>query len=450
MRFAVAVKQVPDTMEMSVDENGSLVRAGVPSILNPYDECALSRVLELRREGDEVVVFTMGPPQARQALERCLEMGADRAYLLTDRDFAGADVWATARALTAFIIKFVPDADLYVFGRQAIDGDTGQVPFEVAAQLGVQQFAYVESLSVSHDGFTAVQDYGDVRRTCSVPRGSVVSFGTVDPNGTLVSISDYLSAGSKVVEEVDRVSIGLGLYSVGLKGSMTRIVSTTASSSTASRTWVNVGTPPHSARSTMGTPFGMGIPASPIKKVSLCPSAAMEAASCAFKIPRFFIVDPSLVLVAGLQGHLGLQIALELVDDDRQDDHKALDDHLPELGHAAHHHAVVDDADDESTHDGAADGADTAGHGGTAQHRCGNGFGNTVCQNNAANKPEQCLGRNALCSRIRTAEQHSNQAHNQKGVGEGSHNGSNASGNGLRRLAIFFEKYPYKAVYKPW
>ena len=91
MRFAVAVKQVPDTMEMSVDENGSLVRAGVPSILNPYDECALSRVLELRREGDEVVVFTMGPPQARQALERCLEMGADRAYLLTDRDFAGAD-----------------------------------------------------------------------------------------------------------------------------------------------------------------------------------------------------------------------------------------------------------------------------------------------------------------------------------------------------------------------
>ena len=185
MRFAVAVKQVPDTMEMSVDENGSLVRAGVPSILNPYDECALSRVLELRREGDEVVVFTMGPPQARQALERCLEMGADRAYLLTDRDFAGADVWATARALTAFIIKFVPDADLYVFGRQAIDGDTGQVPFEVAAQLGVQQFAYVESLSVSHDGFTAVQDYGDVRRTCSVPRGSVVSFGTVDPNGTL-------------------------------------------------------------------------------------------------------------------------------------------------------------------------------------------------------------------------------------------------------------------------
>ena len=136
MRYAVAVKQVPDTMEMSVDENGSLVRAGVPSILNPYDEYALTRMLETRSEDDEVIVFTMGPPQAGDALVKCLELGADEAYLITDRAFAGADVWATARALTAFILKFVPDADLYVFGRQAIDGDTGQVPYEVAAQLG--------------------------------------------------------------------------------------------------------------------------------------------------------------------------------------------------------------------------------------------------------------------------------------------------------------------------
>ena len=120
LRFAVAVKQVPDTMEMSVDENGSLVRAGVPTILNPYDEYALARVLEMKEEGDEVVVFTMGPPQAESALRKCLELGADKAYLLTDRTFAGADVWATARTLTAFILKFIPDADLYVFGRQAI------------------------------------------------------------------------------------------------------------------------------------------------------------------------------------------------------------------------------------------------------------------------------------------------------------------------------------------
>ncbi len=156
MRYVVAVKQVPDTMEMSVDENWSLVRVGVPAVLNIYDEYALTKVLDMRREGDEVVVFTMGPDQARKSLRRCLELGADRAYLLTDRAFAGADVWATARTITAFILRIIPDADLYVFGRQAIDGNTGQVPYEVAAQLGVQQFAYTESLSVDGNSFVAV------------------------------------------------------------------------------------------------------------------------------------------------------------------------------------------------------------------------------------------------------------------------------------------------------
>lgn len=231
MRFAVAVKQVPDTMEMSVDENGSLVRAGVPSILNPYDEYALTRAVQLKQEGDEVVAFTMGPDQAEAALRRCLELGADKAYLISDRDFAGADVWATARTLTAFILKYVPESDLYVFGRQAIDGDTGQVPYEVAAQLGVQQFAYTESLERDGDSFRAVQDYGDMRRAVGVPKGSVVSFGAVDPNGVVPSISDYLRAREMEIQKVDRIGVGLGLYSVGLRGSMTKIVRTSASSS---------------------------------------------------------------------------------------------------------------------------------------------------------------------------------------------------------------------------
>ena len=243
MRYVVAVKQVPDTMEMSVDENGSLVRAGVPSILNPYDEYALTRMLEMRSGDDEVIVFTMGPPQAGDALVKCLELGADEAYLITDRAFAGADVWATARALTAFILKFVPDADLYVFGRQAIDGDTGQVPYEVAAQLGVQQFAYTEELTRDGDGFIAIQDYGDTRRACRVPRGSVVSFGAVDPNGSLPTISGYLRARGMEVHQVDRVAIGLGVYSVGLKGSMTKIVSTRTSSGSRRNRKVEINDP---------------------------------------------------------------------------------------------------------------------------------------------------------------------------------------------------------------
>lgn len=226
MRYTVAVKQVPDTMEMSVDDNGSLVREGVPAILNPYDEYALSRVLEMKGADDVVTVFSMGPKQAEAALRRCLELGADEAFLLTDRGFAGSDVWATARTLAAFIMKYVCDSDLIVFGRQAIDGDTGQVPYEVAALLDVQQFAYVESLERGDGGFTAVQDYGDVRRTVRVPPGSVVSFGSVDPNGTIPTMEGYLRGASAGITEVDRVALGLGAYSVGLKGSMTRIVST--------------------------------------------------------------------------------------------------------------------------------------------------------------------------------------------------------------------------------
>lgn len=226
MRYVVAVKQVPDTMSVRLDENGSLVREGVPAILNPYCESALSHILSMKGEGDTVAVVTMGPQKAADALRRCIELGADDAYLLSDRDFAGADTWATARVLAAFIGKFEPDADLYVFGRQAIDGDTGQVPYEVAGLLDVQQFAYTESLSIDGDGFTAVQDYETFTRTARVPRGSVVSFGTVEPSGRLPTVAGYRRGKAAEIRVLGRVDLGLGLYSVGLKGSVTKIVGT--------------------------------------------------------------------------------------------------------------------------------------------------------------------------------------------------------------------------------
>lgn len=226
MKFIVAIKQVPDTSEVSVDENGSLVRAGVPSILDPYCEHALKKVLSVKQDGDEVVVFTMGPPQASEALRRCLCLGADRGCLLTDRAFAGADTWATARTIAAFVERHACDADLLVFGQKAADGETGQVPFEVAQLLSVQQFAYVKDLRKSEDSLEVTQDYGDVLRDCKAPLGSVVSFSDVDPCGTLMTISDRLRGAEKPIENIDRVGLGLGLYSVGLKGSKTKIVKT--------------------------------------------------------------------------------------------------------------------------------------------------------------------------------------------------------------------------------
>ncbi|MBR2255465.1 MAG: electron transfer flavoprotein subunit beta/FixA family protein [Candidatus Methanomethylophilaceae archaeon] len=226
MRFLVAVKQVPDTSAMRVDADGNLVRQGVPSILDPYCETALCRILDTRVPGDEVAVFTMGPPQAESCLRRCLDLGADRAFLITDRDLGGSDTWATARAVSAFVERHCPDADLLVFGRQTIDGGTGQVPYEVAQLLDRQQFAYVTDLSIGDGGIEATQDYGDSLRRCKVPVRSVVSFGEVDLKGRLCSIADHIRAGERSVVKIDRVGLGLGVYSVGLKGSTTRIEGT--------------------------------------------------------------------------------------------------------------------------------------------------------------------------------------------------------------------------------
>ncbi len=252
MKYLVAVKQVPSTDDVQIDENGSLRREGVPSVLNPYDELALRSVLEMKQDGDSVSVVTMGPPQAESALRRCLELGADEAFLITSRDFAGADTWATSRVLAAFISRFACDADLIVFGRQATDGDTGQVPYQTAGMLDVQQFAYVTGLKIAEDGFEAVQDYSDIIRTVKVPRGSVVAFANADPNGTFPTVSGWLSARGKEITTVDRVALGLGLYSVGLKGSKTKIVSTERISTARRNRKVEINDPAYAAEFIIG------------------------------------------------------------------------------------------------------------------------------------------------------------------------------------------------------
>ena len=230
MRYMVAVKQVPDTGSMGIDADGNLIRAGVPSIMNPYCEMALLKALELRGDGDSVEVFTMGPKQSEAMLRRCLELGADRAYLLTDDAFAGSDTWATSRAIEAFIARFACDASLVLFGRQTIDGGTGQVPYETAGLMAVQQFAYVTDIRRDGDSFIATQRYeGSVRR-CRVPLGSVVAFDGIDMRGAIPTMQGCIDADSKEIVPIDRVKLGLGLYSVGSKGSPTKIIRTETSS----------------------------------------------------------------------------------------------------------------------------------------------------------------------------------------------------------------------------
>jgi electron transfer flavoprotein alpha/beta subunit len=149
MKVVVLIKQVPDTTEVRLDpKTGTLIREGVPSIINPEDKNALEEALKIKEtHGATVVVVSMGPPQAEDALREALAMGADEAILLTDRAFAGADTWATAATL-GHALKKIGDFDLVLAGRQAIDGDTAQVGPQVAEYLKIPQITYVRELAI--------------------------------------------------------------------------------------------------------------------------------------------------------------------------------------------------------------------------------------------------------------------------------------------------------------
>ena len=148
MNIVVCVKQVPDTNEVKIDpKTGTLIREGVPSIINPDDKNALEEALQLKdKYGANVTVISMGPPQAEKALREALAMGADEAVLITDRAFAGADTLATSNALAGALRKL--DYDIIFAGRQAIDGDTAQVGPEIAVHLNLPQITYVEKVEV--------------------------------------------------------------------------------------------------------------------------------------------------------------------------------------------------------------------------------------------------------------------------------------------------------------
>jgi len=153
MNIVVLIKQVPDTTDVKIDKKtGTLIREGVPSIINPDDKHAIEEALRLKEQyGGKVTVLSMGPPQAMDALRESKAMGVDDNILLSDRAFAGADTWATSYTL-ATAIKKVGEFDLIICGRQAIDGDTAQVGPQVAECLDLPQVTYVRQLEI--DGKT--------------------------------------------------------------------------------------------------------------------------------------------------------------------------------------------------------------------------------------------------------------------------------------------------------
>ena len=151
MHALVFIKQVPDASQVRVNyETGTLIREGVPAILNPFEAHALEEAVKLREQfGGKVSVITMGPPQATQALKECLSMGADKAFLLSDRAFAGSDTLATSYALyegARKIIELEGEVDLFFAGKQAIDGDTAQTGPGIATRFDIPLVTYLNKM----------------------------------------------------------------------------------------------------------------------------------------------------------------------------------------------------------------------------------------------------------------------------------------------------------------
>lgn len=152
MHIVVCIKQVPDSAQIRVHPvTNTIMRQGVPTIINPYDLFALEQALRLRdKHGGEVTVLTMGPPMAEDSLRKALTFGADRAVLLTDRFFAGSDTLATSYALASAITKIGEvwsRPDIVLTGKQTIDGDTAQVGPGIAKRLSLNQLTYVAKIA---------------------------------------------------------------------------------------------------------------------------------------------------------------------------------------------------------------------------------------------------------------------------------------------------------------
>jgi len=153
VKAIVCIKQVPDTTDVRIDpKTNTLVREGVPSIINPFDMYAIEEAVRIKEKyGGETVVITMGPPQAEAVLREAVSLGIDEAILLCDRAFAGADTLATSYTVSMGIRK-VGDFDLILCGKQAADGDTAQVGPGIAVHLDIPQVTYVKKIESVGDG----------------------------------------------------------------------------------------------------------------------------------------------------------------------------------------------------------------------------------------------------------------------------------------------------------
>lgn len=225
MKIVVCIKQVPDTAEVKLDpKTNTLIREGVPSIINHDDKAGLETALQLREQvGGTVTVVCMGPPQADVALREALAMGADEAYLLSAREFGGSDTYATATILAAALGKI--GFDLVITGRQAIDGDTTQVGPQIAEQLHIPQVSYAEALRAEGDHVIVQRQFEDRSHLLQVQLPCLVTALSELNQARYMSVGGIVDAYAKdvTVWGFEDLKNDLNPAFIGLNGSPTNV-----------------------------------------------------------------------------------------------------------------------------------------------------------------------------------------------------------------------------------
>ena len=232
MNILVCVKQVPDTTEIKIDPvKNTLIRDGVPAIVNPFDAYALEAAARMKDKNPDakIVVVSMGPPNAKVALKECLAIAADKAYLVSGRAFGGSDTLATSYILTNAVKKIEEvegKFDAIFCGKQAIDGDTAQVGPEMGEHLGYPQVTCaLEVLNFDDQHLEVLKEGQDANMVIGIKTPCVVTFTKPSFDPRFPSIKRKMAANRAEIPVLDEAAFEgiIDATRIGLKGSPTKV-----------------------------------------------------------------------------------------------------------------------------------------------------------------------------------------------------------------------------------
>lgn len=225
MKIIVCIKQVPDTNDVRWTKENNLMREGLTNILNPCDEFAIQAALKLKEEKDaEVILLSMGPECAVEALEYGLALGADRAILLSDKRFSGADTKATSKTLAAAIKNVIKDFDYIFTGQFAIDGDTAQTGPALSATLKIPYMGFVQKIeSADNDKIRVKAEREEEIATAEIKTPCLISLLQNCAELKDPKIEDYITSQQKEIEILNFEKIEISPEDAGIKGSPTYV-----------------------------------------------------------------------------------------------------------------------------------------------------------------------------------------------------------------------------------